>query len=51
MVSMNSITIGISPATGAFGRSEDQVEAAGLNCVADVWSRVSQVLREYAGCH
>jgi len=23
------------------GRSEDQVEAAGLSCVADVWSRVS----------
>jgi len=23
------------------GRSEEQVEAAGLSCVADVWSRVS----------
>lgn len=23
------------------GRSEDQVEAAGLNCVADVWGRIS----------
>ncbi len=42
MVSMNSITIRyFASLRERLGRSEDQVEAAGLNCVADVWSRVS----------
>ena len=42
MVNMNVITVRyFASLREHFGRGEDQVEAAGLRCVADVWSRVS----------
>ena len=45
MASMNVITIRyFASLRERLGRSEDQVEAAGLSCVADVWGRVSAEL-------
>jgi len=42
MVSMNVITVRyFASLRERLGRSEDQLEAAGLSCVADVWGRVS----------
>mgnify|MGYP003473659699 FL=1 len=42
MASMNVITIRyFASLRERLARSEDQVEAAGLRCVADVWSHVS----------
>lgn len=42
MASMNVITIRyFASLRERLGRSEDQVEATGLSCVADVWRRVS----------
>jgi len=42
MASMNVITVRyFASLREHLGRSEDQVEAAGLRCVADVWRRVS----------
>lgn len=42
MTSMNVITVRyFASLRERFGRSEDQVEAAGLSSVADVWRRVS----------
>lgn len=43
MNNMNVITIRFfASLRERLGRSEDQVEAAGLSCVADVWNRVSK---------
>ena len=43
MSNMNVITIRFfASLRERLGRSEDQVEAAGLSCVADVWNRVSK---------
>ncbi|MEK7759610.1 MAG: MoaD/ThiS family protein [Pseudomonadota bacterium] len=42
MASTNVITVRyFSSLRERLGRSEDQVEAADLHCVADVWSRIS----------
>jgi len=42
MVSMNVITVRyFASLRERMGRDEDQLEVAGLGCVADVWSRVS----------
>ena len=54
MASMNVITVRyFASLRERLGRSEDQVEAAGLSCVADVLEpclgRVPP--DEYAGCH
>ena len=42
MASMNVITVRyFASLRERLGRSEDQLEVAGLSCVADVWNRVS----------
>ena len=42
MTKINTITVRyFASLRERMGRGEDQVEAAGLICVADVWSRVS----------
>ena len=42
MASMNIITVRyFASLRERLGRSEDQVEATALSCVADVWSRIS----------